>query len=85
MIPGMAAYHGIRHRKKAGDYVVRFWFVILISFALLWPPYLQNRMDMHPTHDGILRTKCELVETVCIIAWLCAGERMFSKEISWAG
>jgi len=82
MILGMAAYHyGIRHRKKVGDYVVRYWFVILMSFALLWPPYIQNRMDMHPTHDGLLRTKCELIEIVCIIAWLCAGERMFSKEI----
>mmetsp|Transcript_97154 Transcript_97154/g.173051 ORF Transcript_97154/g.173051 Transcript_97154/m.173051 type:complete len:438 (-) Transcript_97154:89-1402(-) len=82
MILGLATYHyGIRHRKIVGDYVVRYWFVILISFAIIWPPYMDNRMDMNPTHERILRTRCEIIEAVSIIAWLCAGDRMFSREI----
>ena len=47
--------YGLMNRKMVGDYVCRYWFVLLIAFAVIYPPYLDKRLDMYPTFDRILR------------------------------
>lgn len=82
MILGMVAQtYGILHRKTVGDYYCRYWFVLLIGFAITWPPYLDRRLDMYPTFDRILRCKAELMESLCLMGWLSASDRFFSREI----
>ncbi|CAE7948221.1 Mss51 [Symbiodinium sp. KB8] len=82
MILSMVSYaYGVRYRKIVGDYFCRYWFLVLIAFALTWPPSLHVRLDVHPTHDLILRSKAEIMETICILAWLCASDRFFPREI----
>eukprot|EP00439_Symbiodinium_sp_Y106_P078565 s792_g17.t1 len=79
---GMVSFaYGVRYRKIVGDYVCRYWFLVLIAFGLTWPPSLDVRLDVHPTHNLILRSKAEIMETVCILAWLCASDRFFPREI----
>jgi len=82
MILGMVTQtYGLMYRKTVGEYYCRYWFVLLIGFALTWPPYLDKRLDMYPTFDRILRCKAELMETLCILGWLAASDRFFSREI----
>ncbi|CAE7564613.1 Mss51 [Symbiodinium natans] len=82
MILSMVTYaYGLRHRKIVGDYICRYWFVLLIGFGMTWPPDLDTRLDVHPTHDLVLRSKAEIMETLCLIAWLSAADRFLSKEI----
>ncbi|CAE7416741.1 Mss51 [Symbiodinium sp. CCMP2592] len=82
MILSMVSFaYGVRYRKIVGDYFCRYWFLVFIAFALTWPPSLDVRLDVHPTHNLVLRSKAEIMETVCILAWLCASDRFFPREI----
>eukprot|EP00913_Durusdinium_trenchii_P031422 g29417.t1 len=76
MILGMVTQtYGLMYRKTVGDYVCRYWFVLLIAFAIIYPPYLDKRLDMYPTFDRILRSKVEVMEAICLLAWLSASDR----------
>ncbi|CAJ1371406.1 unnamed protein product [Effrenium voratum] len=82
MILGMVTQsYGLMFRKTVGDYFCRYWFVVLIAFAIIYPPYVHRRLDMHPTHDRELRCVVESMEAICLLAWLSASDRFFSREI----
>ena len=75
--------------------------VRLIGFGMTWPPDLDTRLDVHPTHDLVLRrsgnlvlgplgsrvcvanrSKAEIMETLCLIAWLSAADRASPSGLS---
>mmetsp|Transcript_11573 Transcript_11573/g.24385 ORF Transcript_11573/g.24385 Transcript_11573/m.24385 type:complete len:466 (-) Transcript_11573:88-1485(-) len=74
-------YLGLRNRRKIGEYVIRYWFVVLFFCALLWPPGTLGRFDEHPPTDLERRIRWNLLEAIFVIIWLVAGERLVQKEI----
>lgn len=74
-------YLGLLHRRQIGEYVVRYWFIILSACALLWPSGLHERLDENPPFDSVLRFRAELLEAIFLICWLTAGDRMVEREI----
>lgn len=79
---GLVCYHlGLLHRRKIGEYIVRYWFLVIIVCSLLWPFGLHIRLDEHPPLDSILRARFACLECILIVCWLVAGERIIQKEI----
>eukprot|EP00928_Gymnodinium_smaydae_P034091 TRINITY_DN24240_c0_g1_i2.p1 TRINITY_DN24240_c0_g1~~TRINITY_DN24240_c0_g1_i2.p1 ORF type:complete len:231 (+),score=34.91 TRINITY_DN24240_c0_g1_i2:894-1586(+) len=81
MIAQICYYFGLRHRKTIGNYVVRYWFVVLFLAALLWEPTRHERLDMTPPKDILLRARYALAEFLFVFVWLVAGERLVHPEI----
>lgn len=76
-------YLGLRHRRIIGEYIVRYWFLVLFACALLWPPGLHVRLDEHPPGPEQIGLRCraEILEAIFIVVWLAAGERLVQREI----
>lgn len=84
MIMGMSCYFlGLRHRRLIGMYIVRYWFLVLLVCALIWPPGVHQRFDENPPvpEDIDLRIRVYLLEAVFAVVWLAAGERLVQPEI----
>jgi hypothetical protein len=81
MLSMACCYLGIWNRRKMGDYVVRYWFVILILCGVLWPPTVHDRLDMHPPTLTNLRIRYALIEFLLVGSWLVAGDRLWQREI----
>lgn len=81
MIALTCYYLGLHHRKTIGEYVIRYWFVIIFLCSLLWPPGAHGRLDENPPTDISVRVRVNLLEAILVICWLVAGERLVHKEI----
>lgn len=82
MTIALAVYYlGLLHRRRLGEYVIRYWFVVLFGCALLWPPGADVRFDETPPMDISTRIRVNLLEAIFVIVWLVAGDRMVQREI----
>lgn len=82
MMLGLVCFYlGLLNRRKIGEYIMRYWFVLLLFCSLLWPPGLNIRLDEQPPTDDLLRTRYACLEAVFVVTWLVAGERMVQTEI----
>jgi len=79
---GLAVYFlGLAHRKVVGRYFVRYWFIMLFLFALLWPPGQVGRFDEHPPHELGPRLRDNLLEMIFMIMFLCGMELIVDPAI----
>lgn len=74
-------YYGLKHRRVVGEYLVRYWFVLLFVCALLWPPGSVGRFDENPPTDLPSRARDNLLEGVFVVLFLTAAERMIDPGI----
>lgn len=83
MVTMTCYYLGLKGRRKIGEYVIRYWFVILFVCSVLYPPGSHIRYDEHPPqpYETSLRMRLNLIEFMFILGWLTAGERLFQPEI----
>lgn len=82
MMLTLACYFlGLTHRRKIGEYVVRYWFVVLFACVLLWPEGLHERLDEDPPLDPMLRFRAAAIEFIFVAGWMTAGERMVQREV----
>lgn len=84
MVIGLTSYYlGLRYRQTVGQYVVRYWFVILFALSMLWPLGLDDRLDENPPtpKEAMLRLRFQLMEAIFVVCWLTAGDRMVQPEI----
>lgn len=82
MMLAMTCYFfGLRHRRKIGEYVIRYWFVVLFACAILWPPGLRQRLDEQPPTEVELRARYALLEFIFVTVWLVAGENLVQRAI----
>jgi len=81
MIGLVSFYTGLLHRRKVGEYVIRYWFMVLFVLALCWPPGLYGRLDERPPTELGMRAMSAIMEGTFIVVWLVAGERMIQGEI----
>jgi hypothetical protein len=82
MMLAMTCYFfGLRHRRKIGEYVIRYWFVVLFACAILWPPGLRERLDEQPPTELELRARYALLEFIFVTVWLVAGEHLVQRAI----
>mmetsp|Transcript_76326 Transcript_76326/g.236366 ORF Transcript_76326/g.236366 Transcript_76326/m.236366 type:complete len:136 (-) Transcript_76326:129-536(-) len=84
MLLGMSCYFlGLRHRRVIGLYLVRYWFLVLLLCAMIWPPGEHQRFDEipPPPRDMELRVRVYLLEGIFVVIWLAAGERLVQPEI----
>mmetsp|Transcript_63436 Transcript_63436/g.163237 ORF Transcript_63436/g.163237 Transcript_63436/m.163237 type:complete len:459 (+) Transcript_63436:69-1445(+) len=82
MTIAMAVYYlGLQNRRKIGEYLIRYWFVLLFVCALLWEPGTHQRFDEVPPTTISTRVRVNLLEAIFVIAWFLAGDRMVQKEI----
>lgn len=78
----LTCYHlGLEGRRKIGKYIIRYWFVVIWVCSLLWPPYIDYRLDEHPPQGFPLRFRYTLIEMIFVVCFLTAGERLVQKEI----
>lgn len=82
MMIGLTCYFfGLRGRRRIGEYVIRYWFVVLFACALLWPPEYSFRIDEDPPKELEFRVRCQVLEAVFVVVWLVAGDRLVQPEI----
>lgn len=81
MITLTCQYLGLKGRRKVGEYVIRYWFVVLLLCTLLWPPGEFGRFDENPPTRMDTRIRINLLEAIFVVVWLVAGERLVQPEI----
>mmetsp|Transcript_121254 Transcript_121254/g.213788 ORF Transcript_121254/g.213788 Transcript_121254/m.213788 type:complete len:456 (-) Transcript_121254:24-1391(-) len=74
-------YLGMKNRRKIGDLMMRYWMVVFLILGLLWPPYLQRRLDEEPPTTHLLRFQYYSIEVILVVWWLVAGERFVDPAI----
>lgn len=75
-------FYGIKGRKRVGEYMLRYWFIVAIFVYLLWPADLVPiRIDATPPLDVVTRIRVNAIELVFVVFWLTAADRMFSSRI----
>jgi hypothetical protein len=80
---GMSAYYlGLAHRRTIGKYMMRYWWLLLFSFALLIPPGTFGRFDETPEKmSETFRIRYHVVELAMVVMFLSAAERMADDGI----
>eukprot|EP00747_Dinoflagellata_sp_TGD_P191976 gnl/TRDRNA2_/TRDRNA2_56141_c0_seq1.p1 gnl/TRDRNA2_/TRDRNA2_56141_c0~~gnl/TRDRNA2_/TRDRNA2_56141_c0_seq1.p1 ORF type:complete len:467 (+),score=94.64 gnl/TRDRNA2_/TRDRNA2_56141_c0_seq1:88-1488(+) len=79
---GMAGYFtGFKWRKQIANLIVRYWFVVFMISALLWPAGAYGRFDEDPPKLIEYRIRVNLVEFIFITVWMVAGDRLFDQKI----
>lgn len=79
---GLVCYsYGLKWRWIIGEYMLRYWFVMLFICAILWKPGTYGRFDEAPPQDFTLRATYNMIELVCLLFFLTAAERSFSPKI----
>lgn len=84
MMLGMTCYHlGLRYRRTVGQYVIRYWFLVLFALVMLWPLGLRQRLDENPPAQNQVeyRVRFQLMEAICVVCWIAAGDRAVQPEI----
>jgi len=82
MMISLACYYlGLFGRRTIGNYIVRYWFCVLLLFSLLWEPGTMTRYDESPPAELTVRIRVNLLEGLFVTVWLVAGERLVQSEI----
>lgn len=74
-------YYGLAHRRVVGEYMTRYWFVMLFTCSVLWPPGTYGRFDEDPPTDLAFRMRYNFSEAVFTVGFLCSMERMIDTKI----
>lgn len=74
-------YLGLSYRKTIGEYMVRYWFVVLFVFSLLLPPGTWGRFDETGITSADFRVRYHLAEFAMVVLLLSAGERLADASI----
>jgi len=82
MTIALAVYYlGLLHRRKLGEYMVRYWFCVVSFCALLWPLGAYGRFDEDPPVDVTMRIRYNALEAVCVIGFFLIADRVFDPKI----
>lgn len=81
MVALTAQYLGLSYRQQIGKLVHRYWMVVCFALAFLWTPGMRGPLMTQPPEDLYTRERHILIEAVCIISWLTAGQHMVDPKI----
>lgn len=79
---GMVCYfYGLSKRRLVGEYMIRYWFLVLFAGGCLCAPGTQGRFDEHPPTDLPTRARDNVLELIFAVLFLCAVERLVDHKI----
>jgi len=74
-------YLGLLHRRKLGEYLVRYWFCLIVAVIPIWPMGTYGRFDENPPKDMNMRIRYNLMEAIAVLTWFLAADRVFDIKI----
>jgi len=82
MVLGLTTYYfGLYKRKRIGDFLGRYWFVLFLFCGLVWQPGTSGRFDSKPPADVDIRWRMQALEFVFVSLWLLTADRWFDHRI----
>eukprot|EP00927_Polykrikos_kofoidii_P073497 TRINITY_DN69529_c0_g1_i1.p1 TRINITY_DN69529_c0_g1~~TRINITY_DN69529_c0_g1_i1.p1 ORF type:complete len:449 (+),score=57.87 TRINITY_DN69529_c0_g1_i1:141-1487(+) len=81
MLGMVAFYYGVAKRVLIGEYIVRYWFVVLFVCSVLWGPGSFGRLDEHPPTNLVVRMEYNFLEFIFVVAFFTALDRVVDEQI----